>query len=107
MAVQAAYSFNRLNYIGDKAIRSGGWYPDTHVRLYDRRYAKWNARQVHEEMEVKGDVQFLAGDLLHYSYDNIAELKIKSTRYAKLGAEVYKDRNPLYLISKILISPAA
>ena len=103
----AAYSFNILNFVGERAVRSCGWYPDTHVRLYDRSHVKWNNRKVHEGLIVNGTVQFLPGDLLHYSYDDISELKTKSTHYAKLGAEVYKDRNVLFLLLKILVSPVA
>lgn len=103
----AAYSFNILNFIGNRAVRTCGWYPDTHVRLYDRQKVKWNDRKVHEGLIVNGNIQFLRGDLLHYSYEDISELKLKSTHYAKLGAEVYKDRNMFYLLIKIMVSPIA
>jgi len=102
-----AYSFNILNFIGDSAIKSCGWYPDTHVRLYDRRHVKWNDRRVHEGLIVNGEIQFLQGDLLHYSYKDIAELKTKSTHYAKLGAEVYKGRNAVLLMTNLIFSPIA
>jgi hypothetical protein len=52
-------------------------------------------------------VKFLEGDLLHYSYDSIAQLKEKSSRYAKLGAVVYKNKNRLVLLLNILFSPIA
>jgi hypothetical protein len=68
---------------------------------------KWNDRKVHEGLIVTGNIQFLFGDLLHYSYEDVAELRTKSTYYAKLGAEVYKGRNAFYLLIKILISPLA
>ena len=103
----AAYSFNILNFVGQRAVRSCGWYPDTHVRLYDRRKVKWNDRAVHEGLVVNGEVKFISGDLLHYSYDDISELREKATKYAKLGAEVYKGRNTFYLLIKIVISPVA
>ena len=100
-----AYSFNRLNFIGDKAIRSAGWYPDTHVRLYDRRKSKWDERHVHEDVEVNGEVKFLNGNLLHYSYDDMKRLKTKSTRYAKLGAAVYRNKSSFVLFFKMIFSP--
>lgn len=103
----AAYSFNILNFIGTRAVRSCGLYPDTHVRLYDRRMVKWNERQVHEGLDINGEVKFLSGDLLHYTYDNIDQLKEKSTRYAKLGAAVYENKNALLLIFKTLFNPPA
>ena len=104
-ATAAAYSFNRLNFIRDRAVKSAGWYPDTHVRLYDRRKAKWDERHVHEDVEVSGEVKLLNGDLLHYSYDDLSQLKEKSTRYAKLGAEVYKNNSGFVLFFKMIFSP--
>jgi glycosyltransferase involved in cell wall biosynthesis len=101
----AAYSFNRLNFVGERPVRSAGWYPDTHVRLYDRTKAKWDERQVHEDVEVNGEVKFLNGDLLHYSYDDISQLKEKSTRYAKLGAAIYKNKSSFVLFFKMIFSP--
>lgn len=106
-ATADAYSFARLNYIGDRAIKTCGWYPDIHVRMYDRRKVKWNDRKVHEGLIVHGEVKLLQGDLLHYSYDNIAGLKRKSTRYAQLGSEVYKGRNAFFLMIQIVVSPVA
>jgi len=103
----SAYSFNILNFIGDRAVRTCGWYPDTHVRLYDRRHVRWNHRHVHEGLIVNGEIKYLHGDLLHYSYKDMAELKAKSARYAKLGAEVYKERSALLLIANMIVSPAA
>ena len=103
----AAYSFNILNFVGDRAVKSCGWYPDTHVRLYDRRSVRWNDREVHEGLIINGGAQFLQGDLLHYSYENISQLKEKSTRYAKLGAKVYKGKSALWLLLKMLINPPA
>jgi len=103
----AAYSFNILTFVGDRAVRSCGWYPDTHVRIYDRRKVKWNDRKVHEGLIVNGEVKYLYGDILHYSYRNIAELETKSSYYARLGAEVYKDKNSAYLLMRTIVSPIA
>lgn len=106
-ATASAYSFNILNFIGTRAVRSCGLYPDTHVRLYNRRFVKWNERTVHEGLIIKGEVEFLSGDLLHYTYKNINELKEKSTRYAKLGAAVYTNKNAVLLFFKVLFNPPA
>ncbi len=101
----SAYSFNILNFVGDRAVRSCGMYPDTHVRLYDRRLVKWNEREVHEGLEINGEVKFLSGDLLHYSWDDLSQLKEKSSYYAGLGAKVYKNGNPIVLSLKMIFNP--
>jgi glycosyltransferase involved in cell wall biosynthesis len=68
------YRFNRLtNYCG-KWIRHSGWYPDSKVRLFDRKKAKWTG-QIHEKLMFDKEIKvgFLNGELLHYSYYNISE----------------------------------
>jgi glycosyltransferase involved in cell wall biosynthesis len=68
------FRFNRLtNYCG-KWIRHSGWYPDTKLRIFDRRKARWTG-QIHEILETDNDVKtyFLKGDLHHYSYYSIHE----------------------------------
>lgn len=105
--VASAYSFNILNHIGTQAIRSCGWYPDTHTRLYDRRQVKWNERKVHEGLIIDGEVKYLTGDLLHYSYDNLEQMKAKSDHYARLGAEVHKGKSKVVLFFKMLVNPIA
>jgi glycosyltransferase involved in cell wall biosynthesis len=72
-----AYHFNRLNFVGKKAIRHGGWYPDCKIRLFDRRKANWNEVQVHETVvPIAQDcvIAHLQGDLLHYSFESAKDL---------------------------------
>jgi glycosyltransferase involved in cell wall biosynthesis len=64
------YSLNRLtNYCGHW-VKYCGWYPDTKMRLIDRRHARWQGVNPHDRMEMNAGepVGFLTGDLLHYSY---------------------------------------
>jgi glycosyltransferase involved in cell wall biosynthesis len=102
---EGAYYVNRLNHIGDYPIKTSGWYPDIRTRLYDRRRADWDSKIVHEELIVKDSIVFLQGDLLHYSYTDYADMKKRTTRYAKLGAEMYKGKSKLTVIFKLLINP--
>ena len=84
-----AYSMNRLmNYCG-KWIRHGGWYPDTKVRLFDRRTIRWAERKVHETLEIPKETQViqLEGDLLHYSFYTPEEHRKQLEKFAILSAE--------------------
>ena len=104
-SIATAYSLNRLNYIGSRPIRTCGWYPDSRIRLYDRRYASWDDRPVHENLIVTGAVAHLEGDLLHYSYRDIAHVRDKSDYYARIGASAYKDKAVLILYLKMAVNP--
>jgi len=62
----------RTWYLG-RWIRHGGWYPDRKVRLMRRGRGRWEGEHVHERLAVAGAVRALGGDLLHYTYRDIAD----------------------------------
>jgi len=85
---RGAYSMHRLtNYCGSW-VRHGGWYPDTKVRLFDRRQARWEGEHVHETLVLASGtpITLLHGDLLHYSYHTIADHEARIERYSDLHA---------------------
>lgn len=66
------YAMSRLNFYCGVAVRHCGWYPDVQTRLFDKRYANWNLRDVHERVIFRDSVrpQILEGDLLHNRCDS-------------------------------------
>ena len=97
----------RLNHIAGQPIRSCGWYPDIRTRLYDRTRAKWDDKEVHEELIVKEEAKYINGDLLHYSYEDYEDMKHRTDRYAKMGAQMYRSKSKPWLIMKMLLNPVA
>ena len=84
-----AFSMNRLmNYCG-KWIRHGGWYPDTKIRLFDRRHVRWTGQKVHETLDFPKETQVvhIEGDLLHYSFYTPEEHRRQMEKFATLSAE--------------------
>ncbi|MBO6026436.1 MAG: glycosyltransferase family 2 protein [Bacteroidales bacterium] len=84
-----AFSMNRLmNYCG-KWIRHCGWYPDTKVRIFDRRAVSWTGQKVHETLNIPREIQIvhLDGDLLHYSFYTPEEHRRQTEKFAALSAE--------------------
>ncbi|MBC6606283.1 glycosyltransferase family 2 protein [Hymenobacter sp. BT188] len=85
----AGYTLARLtNYCGTW-VRHGGWYPDRKLRLYDRRLGRWTGLLLHERYEVTGgqNIGALSGDLLHYSYDSVAQHVAQLNRFTSIAAE--------------------
>lgn len=82
-----AYAFNRLTRFCGTWIHHGEWYPDRVVRLYDKRKTAWQGT-LHEELRLpQGQpVEFLHGDLLHYSYDSLFQYHRKTVLYAGIAA---------------------
>ncbi len=84
------YCANRLNFYCGRPVRHCGWYPDCQVRLFDRRYANWNLRDVAERVIFRDCVspQLLAGDILHYRCDTQAEFLAKERAHSALRAQL-------------------
>lgn len=83
------YSFNRLtNYCG-KWIWHGGWYPETKIRLFDRRKTNWNQNLVHETVDFHRGLTklHLKGNLHHYNYSSIEEHFEQMNNFSTLAAQ--------------------
>jgi len=83
------YTVNRLtNYCG-KWIRHCGWYPDTKLRLWDRRKGSWGGVNPHDRIEmVQGSrIGHLKGDLLHYSYHTISQHISQINSFSSIAAQ--------------------
>lgn len=88
------FSMNRLmNYCGEW-IRHGGWYPDTKVRIFDRRFVQWQGEKVHETLAIPQDFEEikLDGDLLHYSFYSVEQHRRQNEHFAHLSAEEAIER---------------
>lgn len=82
-----AYFIPRKNYFLGRWLRKTGQYPDGVIRFFKKGKAYLPCKSVHEQMEVKGEVRWLKGHLLHYPYSSFAEYLKKSNRYTTLAAQ--------------------
>lgn len=82
------YSTSRLNFFCGHPVHHCGWYPDTQIRLFDRRYANWNLRDVDERVIFRDSVtpEPVKGDILHYRADTRSEFAIKERHHAMITA---------------------
>lgn len=84
------YSFPRLNFYCGQPVKHSGWYPDTQVRLFDRRYANWNLNDVAEKVIFRDSVSPFPvdGDILHYRCDSPDEYEQTEMAHADLHAKL-------------------
>ncbi|MCF8366644.1 MAG: glycosyltransferase family 2 protein [Bacteroidales bacterium] len=103
------YRMNRLaNYCG-KWIRHSGWYPDPKLRLYDSRKGNWGGLDPHDKFEMfpGSKVEFLKGDILHYTYYTIEEHVAQSNKFSSIAAKALIEKGkPVYFI-QIITNPVA
>jgi glycosyltransferase involved in cell wall biosynthesis len=102
------YSFNRLtNYCG-KWIRHSGWYPDTKLRLWDRRKGQWCGINPHDRvmMAEPSRVLHIPGDLLHYSYPTVRDHIDTINSFSEIAARAAQaDGRKANLVLDIIGNP--
>lgn len=100
------YKFHRLtNYCGSW-IKHCGWYPDTKIRIFDRRIIKWEGI-IHEKLIINSNEPaiLLNGNLLHYSYYNIEQHYAQTEKFSTLAAEDMFKRGKKASVLKMYLSP--
>ncbi len=79
------YAIPRRNYIGDRWVRFGGWYPSAQLKLFKRSVFRWEETSVHPRA-IGPQWGTLRHDLLHYSYRDLADFAAKQDRHTTLEA---------------------
>jgi glycosyltransferase involved in cell wall biosynthesis len=101
------YKFNRFNNYCGKWIRYSGWYPDVKIRIYNKKFVRWDG-DVHEKLVVPPEFKqvHLKGDLLHYSYYSVREHLKQAERYSSMSAKELFKRKKKSSPIKLYASPA-
>lgn len=112
------YKFHRLtNYCGSW-IKHCGWYPDTKIRIFDRRITKWEGI-IHEKLVIdfspidsaQGDKLemtkgvLLNGDCLHYSYYTIEQHLLQVDKFSTLAAQNLFEKGKKASLLQLWLSP--
>ncbi len=87
-----AFFFPRLNMFLGKPLIHAGVYPDAAIRLIKKDKAFLPAKDVHEQMVIKGEVSWLFSDLEHYDSPNLSRYLWRSNRYSSLLADEFEQK---------------
>ena len=84
------YRVTVQNYFCGEPIGHSGFEPQQHVRLFNKRYANWNLRDVSDEVSYPDSVSpaSLPGAIHHYRCASLEEFNKKENRIASLQAKV-------------------
>lgn len=103
------YFIPRRNMFLGKPLVHAGVYPDGVIRLVKNGYARFPQKSVHEQIELKGKVSWLNGDLLHYDSPTLNRYFKRLNRYTDLIAEEFKEqkvsKNVLSFINYVILKP--
>ncbi len=100
-----AYEINRRTHYLGKLLKYA-WQPDKQLRLIKQSEAKavWAGDFVHESLRTTTPTKMLAGEVVHYSYKNIADHFTKTIKYAELQAKSYHAKGKKFSLAKLLFS---
>jgi glycosyltransferase involved in cell wall biosynthesis len=101
------YFMPRRNLYLGRWIKHGGYYPDRKLRLVKRSLAKFELREVHEDMKLPGNTGRLHGDLIHHAYPQFENFIEAANHYSSLSAQMLvKERCVGFSIVNIVLRPA-
>lgn len=80
-----AYKVARLNYFFGSPLQRMGLYPDYTLRFFDRNFASFDEREVHEKVVPNCEVGVLKEHFIHYAYESYKQFLDKQRRYATLN----------------------
>lgn len=85
------YIFNRLNNYCGKWLRHSRWYPDRHLRLFNRTKGRWAGINPHDRFILNSGSKRkrLKGDILHLNYESIGEHVDKINMFSTISANEY------------------
>lgn len=101
----SGYSFNRLTQYNGHWVRHCGWYPDTKLRMVEKKKARWVGNNPHDALEVEGEVGHLSGDLLHYSYDSISSHVLQTNKFTSIEAQALYQKGKRATVTKLVTRP--
>jgi glycosyltransferase involved in cell wall biosynthesis len=99
------YLRRRLLYLG-RWLRHGEWYPDYKLRLFKKSKAEIGGMEPHDSIRLDSrSVKRLKGEMLHYSYENIADQMKTLNRYSSISAEEMVERGVNVPLLRMLFHP--
>ncbi|CCO23313.1 glycosyltransferase family 2 protein [Maridesulfovibrio hydrothermalis] len=81
------YYCSRKSWYLDRFIMHSGWYPDKLFRIYRRDGITISGIRPHEELRPKNRSGQLAGDIIHYPYENFFQHLDKINKYTQDASE--------------------
>jgi glycosyltransferase involved in cell wall biosynthesis len=88
---QIGYAFRRRNFVGNHWIRAAGFYPDSVVRLYNRRSAGYLPRKHHSRVEAP-TIRHTKTHIRHLTYEDLSHWIRRIDELSALDAWAMKER---------------
>jgi glycosyltransferase involved in cell wall biosynthesis len=100
-----AYDLARRAFFLGKWIRHSGWYPSRVTRLFNKKIVGFSEKEVHEHLNIQGEVGHLKHDLNHYTDPSIEHYFKKFNLYTSLAAKEMNEKGKNAGIPDLLLRP--
>ncbi len=101
-----AWRIPTLDYMFGKWIRHGGWYPQYHIRLFQKKRGSWQGA-VHEAWRADGPVGTLRHPILHRSHLEVSDFIAKLNRYTSVAAAERHRAGERVSFARLVFEPPA
>lgn len=101
----STYYIPRKNWFLSGFLMKGGQYPDYTIRLYKNGVAKFPCKDVHENVEIKGEIGFLKNPLLHYADPDFSRYLMRWDRYTTAEVERMPKETKLNFFNYFIWKP--
>jgi glycosyltransferase involved in cell wall biosynthesis len=101
------FRINRATFHLGRWIRHGDFYPDWKLRLYRKSRSRWTGRDPHGRIEVDGPVASLEGELLHYSYRDLADQVARIQFFSDQAADALVREGTVFRVRSLVFRPPA
>ena len=98
------YINRKIRYLG-RWIRHGNWYPDYKLRFFKRSRARWGGINPHDTIILNGKTARLNGELLHYSYDSVADHLNTVNKFTSIMAKEYHEKGKKPSLLNLTLRP--
>jgi glycosyltransferase involved in cell wall biosynthesis len=95
----------RLTFAMGEGIRHSGWYPQRKARLFKRSRARSAGDDPHDYFVVDGKRGDLRGDLLHYSFTDLAHQAQSHNTFSSIQAFNYHRRGRRFSVVATVVRP--
>jgi glycosyltransferase involved in cell wall biosynthesis len=94
----------RVHYLG-RWIDHSGWYPAARLRLFRRDRGRWQGVDPHLYAVVDGSTGRLRGDIIHHTYDDIADHVRTLNRFSSVLANEHHARGRRFSWASLIFRP--
>ncbi len=101
------FEVNRLTWHLGRWIRHGDFYPDWQLRVFRRGRGRWAGTDPHGRVSVRGSVQRLSGDLLHWSYRDLADQVQRIQEFSRVQARALAAGGRRVRLTDLVVRPPA